>query len=456
MGDRLVRALLVASGVGLAWGIRGSFGHELGAAYPGAVLGLAFCLATGQRSMSRWMPILGAVAALAIATGGAMSYGRLHGYAKSDTLLNFSYGYFTLFCQGASWGVFGSAFIGLFLERERMSGLQWARMIGAVFLGGFIAYYIIVGMINFDVNPPRSNSSIGYLGAAITLFGWLLVHKKYRALRGAVYGFAGFGIGMFFGRFLGNLTYHFPFDINNWNVMEISAGFFGGLIFTWGMLGYELPEAPKEEGTKWAWLQGFAIFGLLGGIPVLHLIRKILLQRKYEHWVDRFASFQDQVYADPEAMVAHVLNMLYIICFLACLGAVAWLIIHHKRLWQFRAFPVLWLSFMMLLFQNCNSLLFWSDKRENYFDTHYLFWVLFSVMIACTIYVYLRPAFRTRDDAAMDPVAWKPVAAGTVTLYVVVLILSSAGVNGEESMKSAVTRWPEWSFRDGPFPGREE
>ena len=41
--DRFFRSVFVAIAVGLGWGIRGDFGHLIGAMYPGAILGLAFC-----------------------------------------------------------------------------------------------------------------------------------------------------------------------------------------------------------------------------------------------------------------------------------------------------------------------------------------------------------------------------------------------------------------------------
>ena len=455
--DRLIRALFVALAVGLGWGIRGDFGHELGAAYPGAALGLAFAFVTGQRSMFKWMPILGAVSALGIASGGAMSYGILHGYACSDTLINYSYGYFTLFCQGAAWGVFGCTAMGLLLEKERMSGAEWARLIGYVFLGGFIFYYILVEMCEFHVNPSRSDSSIGHTGAAITLFAWLIMNKKRVGLRAALLGYLGFGIGMFFGRFLANVSYQFPFQINNWNIMEVSAGFFGGLIFTAGMLGYEFPNPPegKTRAVR-SWLDAVCIVFVLAGIPVLHLIRKILMEGKPTEWVKRFAEFNDRVYENPEAMSQHVLHWLYVVCAFAVAGAVVWILIHRKQGWELRAFPVLYLSLIMIFFQNISALRFWYDVPENYVNMHTVFWVLFVWMVAAAIYVYAARPFPTRNDEEMARLPWKEWVAGTVALYLVVLILAHLGVNGEKTMKSARTRWPEWSASDGPFPGRQK
>src|SRR5262245_17479388 len=96
LSDKIGRSLFVALAVGLGWGIRGDFGHLIGAMYPGAALGLAFAYVSGQKSLFRWMPILAAGSAMAIGSGGTMSYGILHGYAQSVSFLNYAYGFITL------------------------------------------------------------------------------------------------------------------------------------------------------------------------------------------------------------------------------------------------------------------------------------------------------------------------------------------------------------------------
>jgi hypothetical protein len=45
--NRVGRSLFVALAVGLAWGIRGDFGHLVGAMYPGAILGLGLAYVSG-------------------------------------------------------------------------------------------------------------------------------------------------------------------------------------------------------------------------------------------------------------------------------------------------------------------------------------------------------------------------------------------------------------------------
>ena len=73
VADRIGRSLFVALAVGLAWGIRGDFGHLVGAMYPGAVLAMALAYVSGQRSLFLWMPVLAGVSALAIGSGGMCS-----------------------------------------------------------------------------------------------------------------------------------------------------------------------------------------------------------------------------------------------------------------------------------------------------------------------------------------------------------------------------------------------
>ena len=178
LADRVGRSLFVALAVGLGWGIRGDFGHLVGAMYPGAVLALALAYVSGQRSLFLWMPILAGLSALLIGSGGRMSYGMLHGYAQSDTLLNYGYGFLTLFLQGSAWGVFGGAIIGLVLEHEPMRTSEWLGLIGSALAGGWVLSLVLVDAIGFQINPPRSNDSIAYFGAAAATIVWLALQQQ--------------------------------------------------------------------------------------------------------------------------------------------------------------------------------------------------------------------------------------------------------------------------------------
>ena len=43
--------------------------------------------------------------------------------------------------------------------------------------------------------------------------------------------------------------------------------------------------------------------------------------------------------------------------------------------------------------------------------------------------------------------------AGAAAAMVLVILLAGY-VNNDKTMKTANTRWPEWSWSQGPFPGR--
>src|SRR5574344_1588341 len=96
--DKLMRALFVFLCVGFGWGIRGHFGHLIGAMFPGAMLGLSLAYVSGQKRLYSWAPLMGAVGGLAMAIGGNMSYGLLQGYAQAAPpapWYNYAYGFAT-------------------------------------------------------------------------------------------------------------------------------------------------------------------------------------------------------------------------------------------------------------------------------------------------------------------------------------------------------------------------
>ena len=183
LSDRIGRSLFVAAAVGLGWGIRGDFGHLVGAMYPGAALAMGLAYVSGQRSLFLWMPVLAGVSGLAIGSGGLMSYGILHGYAQADTLVNYGYGFLTLFLQGSAWGVFGGALIGLILERRPMRTGEWLGAIGTVLAAGWFTSLVVVTWLGFQINPPRNNGSIAFMGGAAGLIVWLAFNNKPTGLR---------------------------------------------------------------------------------------------------------------------------------------------------------------------------------------------------------------------------------------------------------------------------------
>ncbi len=449
MHDRILRALFVALAVGLAWGIRGSFGHILGAMYPGAVLGLGFAYVSGQDALLRRMPLIAAVSAVGIGLGGNMSYGLLHGYAQADTFVNSTFGMLMLFLCGGAWGFFGSAAVGLLLERDRATVIDWAGGV-AISLGfGLISWLILHQMIGFDVNPGRSNSLITFVGGVLGLTGWLMYRKRFRALRAGLLGFAGFGIGMAGGRLLANAARNMEtmFQINHWNVMEVTAGAVGGFVFVFGMLGRQYPDHSKNGGVTAG--QALSAAFVLGMIPLLHRLTRVTARRIDEWNADLLKHGSSW---DGENIAA----ALTVIAACALVAAAVWLYLIWAERDRMAWYPVMALTVIMLVFQNFFARYFFTPAQPNFVDMHNFYWFALVVMAAYVGWREYRGG-HTGDgehEEAPEPVGWIPICA-VMLVGLLVCLAGAAVVNGEHTMKNAETRWPIWSFRDGPFPGSQ-
>jgi hypothetical protein len=453
LADRIGRSVFVALAVGLAWGIRGDFGHLVGAMYPGAVLGLAVAYVSGQRSLFLWMPIVAALSALGIGAGGMMSYALLHGYAQSNTLVNYSYGFVTLFLQGSAWGTFGGALVGLMLERKPMQTGEWLGLSGSVLFAGWITSFLVVDVLGFQINPPRNNGSIGFMGAALGQLIWLVCNHKPSGLRGAVLGYVGFGVGMAGGRLLGNvanvLQAPLGLTINHWNVMETSCGMIAGFVYAFGMIGRAYPEPPERENIPLASIYG--IVYVLGLIPLWHRINRIA-PAKVREWASSLTSYG---YAEPNRLAQANLRLVDAVCVAGFVGAALWLAIHFKRRDRYSVLPVMWLSGTMLLFQNLTALYFFYPARAHYINMHHVFWAIFALMCVYAVCVRPRPVLGpdTAHDEPETRFAWAGWLAGA--LAAVALFVFLAGyINNDKTMATANTRWPIWSWTEGPFPGR--
>ncbi|MHC5541914.1 hypothetical protein ACYOEI_27155, partial [Singulisphaera rosea] len=415
---------------------------------------------SGQRSLLRWMPILAALAAMGIGSGGSMSYGILHGYAQADTPINFAYGFTTLFLQGATWGTFGGALIGLMLEKTPMTTSEWLGLVGTVLFSGWSVSFLVVDVLGFHINPPRNDGSIAYMGAAIGQLIWLATNKKPVGLRGALFAFVGFGVGMSAGRLLGNLANVLQdssgYAINHWNVMETSCGLIAGFSFAFGMLGRRYPEPPEEKNLKLA--SSYAIVYVLGLIPLWHRLGRIRPDVKLKEWS---ASLRTYGYPDPDGLARTVLWLVDGVCVLGFVGALAWLVIYSRKSRGWAALPVLWLSGTMLLFQNLTALYFFYPSRPKYVNMHHVFWVLFVFMLAYAFANRRRLLTSTLTESEIVPEPVEPGVERNLGLIgslagglgILMLVIYLAGfVNGGKTMTSANTRWPIWAWTQGPFP----
>jgi len=368
--DRLLRSLFVATAVGLGWGIRGTYGHSLGAMVPGASLGLAFAFVSGQRSAMKWMPILGAVAAFFISIGGMMSYGLLHGYAQADTFRNYSYGFFTLLLEGGAWGGFCGVALGLLLEKQRVSVGEVISAIATSFAGGWLFFYLVVELIGFHINPGRNDTTINFVGQILALFGWTIWNKRWMGLRGLALGCMGFGLGMALGRLAGNAIRHAPFDIAHWTTMETTCGFVGGLVFAFGMLGRKLDDLPEERG--WPSTSFLAIVYVMAFIPLLHNITRIVPSGREDRWS---GILRARGVSDPDAIEAAIETMhqgINGICLAGLLAAAIWTVLWKQNRVRWAAFPILAFNLLMLSFQSFDTFYYYElmSPAKNHVNIH--------------------------------------------------------------------------------------
>jgi hypothetical protein len=171
-----------------------------------------------------------------------------------------------------------------------------------------------------------------------------------------------------------------------------------------------------------------------------------------EEWA---ATFKSYAYKDPENLATVTLWLIDGVCVLGFVGAAAWLVIHYRRWQRWSMLPVLWLSGTMVLYQNLNAFYFFYPARARYINMHHVFWIMFGLMVLYALLARPRPVKAAEADLLDDEprFAWEWWAAGAIVAMA--LIVFAAGyVNNDKTMKTANTRWPQWSWSQGPFPGR--
>jgi len=242
--------LIVGMALATAWAIRGQFGHEQGAAWAGAIGGLALVLVSGRKDWYNKMILVALASAVGWGAGGMISYGMVVGYGFADNFVNAYYGLGMLFVIGGLFGLLGGGLVGLTLDSTKENRVRWAALLSEMTAGGIISYYFLIEQIGFKMTPPRSEAWAVCFGAGLAMLWYMAREKRNSAIRVAFYAMLGGGIGFSFGNFLqvlGN-TWEIPF--NMWNVMEYCIGFFGGSGMAYGVYSSKWPtEIPLAK--KW-------------------------------------------------------------------------------------------------------------------------------------------------------------------------------------------------------------
>lgn len=230
-----INILIVALSLATAWAIRGQFGHEQGAAWAGAVGGLALVVVSKRKDWYAKMVLIALASAMGWGAGGMISYGQVVGYGKADNFINAFYGLGMLFVIGALFGLLGGGLVGLVLEATKKKKVNWGALVSEMVAGALLTYFFLTEQIGFKMTPPRSEAWALILGAGIAMLLHMARSNRNSAIRVAIFSALGGGFGFSFGNFLqvtGNIV-EIPF--NMWNVMEYSIGFFGGTGMAYGV-----------------------------------------------------------------------------------------------------------------------------------------------------------------------------------------------------------------------------
>ncbi len=124
-GLRPMAIVCVAAALSIGWGIRGNYGHEIGAMFPGALAALAACLVSGRADWQARWPYFALWGGLGWGFGGSISYMQVIAYTHSGSGPSQLYGFAGLFLIGFLWASLGGAGTALVatLDRRRLTEL---------------------------------------------------------------------------------------------------------------------------------------------------------------------------------------------------------------------------------------------------------------------------------------------------------------------------------------------
>jgi hypothetical protein len=296
--SRITAYLLVSLSLGLAWAVRGHFGHEWGACWAGAI-GAAAVLAAARRfDWSQRLPVLVALGGIGWAVGGMMSYGRIVGYCRGTDFGNVYYGLCMLGVVGGLYGFIGGGMLGLGLETTEDKRPAWASLMTEMVAGAVLAWGLLIYQFEWLMTPPRSELWAACLGAALALAWFLQRNECYRALRLAAYSALGAGFGFAFGNFLQTVGSTTELSLNWWNVMEFTLGFCGGMGLAHGIFTVEWP--PSVEPSRSA--NALALLFLAIAVPATNLIHAFKLDELVK-------TAQEMEYSNPTSLAHMQVNM---------------------------------------------------------------------------------------------------------------------------------------------------
>jgi len=246
-----INVLIVALALGTSHAIRGQFGHEQGAAWAGAIGGLALVLVSGRKDWYRKALTVAQAMAVGWGAGAIASYGQIAGgYSQSDNVPNVLYGLLMLFIVGGLYGLLGGGLTGLTLESSKANKVKWGSLVAEMVAGGLLVYYFLIEQLGIQMTPPRDETWAACLGAGLALIWHMARNRQHSSLRIAFFTALGAGFGFAFGTFFHLVMNMIKLPFNTWNMAEYSIGFFGGIGLAWGVFSSKWPDE-TEQPAKW-------------------------------------------------------------------------------------------------------------------------------------------------------------------------------------------------------------
>ncbi|MCB9770072.1 MAG: hypothetical protein H6752_17875 [Candidatus Omnitrophica bacterium] len=311
--------LLSALAGGMAWGIRGQYGHETGAMIAGLLVSLVLVFLLCPKNISSLTMVRAAAwGTVAMGVGGSMTYGQTLGLTQNGPVIGnweaLRWGLLGCAIKGGIWIGFAGAFLGMGLSKIKYRPKEmWVLMLALIG-----AYYIGLSLMNRPYNPatgevphfyfseysyfypdkevsPRHESWGGLLFALLTLIAYIRWQRKDRlAFNMALWGILGGALGFPGGQSL--QAYHVwnpeVFDrgiwveldqyMNWWNNMETTFGTIMGAVLGLGLwLNRHMiqPEVCDEEDNLPSWGEG--------SLLAIHLILLVLVEFSSVDAVDR-------------------------------------------------------------------------------------------------------------------------------------------------------------------------
>ena len=266
--------LFTAMAGGMGWGIRGQYGHELGAMIPGVLVSLTLVLLLCPRASSRQVVLAVAWGTVAMGFGGNMTYGQTLGLTQNAPVIGnweaLRWGLLGTTVKGAIWIGFAGLFLGMGLGGKRYRPLELLYLM----IAAGSVYFLGMALLNGPYDPankvlpsiyfssswhwqpdataallkPRAECWGGLLAALAALMAYTGFRRKDGlAIRMALWGLLGGGLGFTIGQcfqsyhawnpevFQRGIWVHLDPHIGWWTVMETTFGAVMGAVLGLGL-----------------------------------------------------------------------------------------------------------------------------------------------------------------------------------------------------------------------------